>query len=84
MGSILVLRVERAAGGVITNASDALWWTLATMSTAGFGDLYPITDIGRGIGIVLMVVGIGLFGTFTGLVASWILDEEENLEPGPT
>lgn len=79
VGSIMVLRVERAAGGVIATASDALWWTLATMSTAGFGDLYPTTDIGRAIGIVLMIVGIGLFGTFTGLVASWILDEEEEL-----
>ena len=73
LGSIMILRVERVAGGTIVTASDALWWTLATMSTAGFGDLYPVTHLGRGIGVCLMVVGIGLFGTFTGLVATWIL-----------
>lgn len=72
-GSIAVLHIERAGGGNITRASDALWFALVAVSTAGFGDFYPITPEGRLIAAGLMITGIGLFGTFTAFVASWIM-----------
>lgn len=75
LGAAGAILVERPAGGNITTAEDALWWAFVTMSTAGFGDHYPITAMGRIIGVILMTVGIGVFGTVTALVASWILGE---------
>jgi voltage-gated potassium channel len=76
-GSIAVLNVERPAGGNITTGADALWWAIVTISTAGFGDLYPTTAEGRLIAVGLMVVGIGLFGTFTAFLATWFLKPGE-------
>ena len=49
-----------------------------TVSTAGFGDLYPITIEGRVIAMVMLGTGIGLFGTFTALVASWFMGPQED------
>jgi voltage-gated potassium channel len=59
-----------AADANIKNASDALWWCLVTITTIGYGDRYPVTNAGRVVGAWLMVVGVGLFGTFTAFVAN--------------
>ena len=81
VGSVAILYVERTAGGNIASAADALWWTIVTMSTAGFGDLYPVTGAGRVVAILILLVGIALFASVTGLLASWLLEEEgEGLE----
>ena len=79
-GSIAVVRVERVAGGNIANAWDGVWWAVVTVSTAGFGDLYPVTVEGRIIAMLMLVTGIGLFGTFTALVASWFVGAHEQQE----
>lgn len=75
--SIAILSVETHPDSNIRTAGDALWWSVATVATAGFGDLYPVTPGGRLLGALLLVAGVGLFGTFTGTVASWLLEEEE-------
>jgi voltage-gated potassium channel len=73
-GSLTILRVEQGAPGAnITTASDALWYTIVTISTVGYGDQYPITDAGRVIGAGIIVVGVGIFGTFTGYLANFFL-----------
>src|SRR5262249_42663551 len=70
-GSIGVLFTEReAASANIKTASDALWWCMATITTIGYGDVYPVTNPGRMVGVWLMIVGVGLFGTFTAFVAN--------------
>ncbi len=73
-GSLVVLAVEKGADGAnIESASDALWYTIVTISTVGYGDQYPVTDVGRLIGAVIIVVGVGIFGTFTGYLANVFL-----------
>lgn len=73
-GSISVLAVEENAEGAnITSASDALWYTLVTISTVGYGDQFPVTNAGRLIGTLVIVVGVGIFGTFTGYLANLFL-----------
>ena len=71
--SITILHVETVPEANIRSAEDALWWAATTMTTVGYGDKYPVTTEGRVLGFILMVCGVGLFGTFTGYVASWFL-----------
>ncbi len=64
----------------ITSFPDALWWSFVTVTTVGYGDLSPVTPAGRAIAIVLMLVGIGLFGGLTANLASAIVKSEDNVE----
>lgn len=73
-GSLAILALEQNAEGAnITTASDALWYTIVTISTVGYGDQYPVTDAGRLCGTAIIVVGVGIFGTFTGYLATVFL-----------
>ena len=73
-GSLTMLYLEEHAPGAnITTASDALWYTIVTISTVGYGDYYPVTNPGRIAGVVIIVVGVGIFGTFTGYLANLFL-----------
>ena len=76
--SATVLHFERLGEGNILTAEDALWWSVATITTVGYGDKYPITVEGRFVAGLLMVAGVGLFGLFSGFIASWILGEDPN------
>lgn len=73
-GSLQMLRLEQqAAGANITNASDALWYVIVTMATVGYGDEFPVTNPGRLLGTLIIVVGVGIFGTLTGYLANLFL-----------
>ena len=52
------------------SASDALWYVLVTISTVGYGDQFPVTNAGRVLGVVIIVLGVGIFGTLTGFLAN--------------
>ena len=74
LSALAVLDVERGAEGAnITSYGDALWWACVTVTTVGYGDFFPVTTQGRIIAVVLMLVGIGLVGSVTAAVATWIL-----------
>ena len=75
--SISILSVENRPDSNIKTAEDAIWWTMTTITTVGYGDRYPVTTEGRLIGIVLMVSGVGLFGTYTAYIASLFIGEEK-------
>lgn len=80
--SIAILQVETVPESNIKTPGDALWWAFVTVTTVGYGDKYPVTSEGRIIAAFLMTAGVGLFGTFTGFVASWFVEgnkEEESL-----
>lgn len=74
--SVAILLVETDPEANIKTAEDAIWWAFVTLTTTGYGDRYPVTTEGRLIAAVLMVAGVGLFGTFTGYVASWFVGEK--------
>jgi voltage-gated potassium channel len=77
-GSLQMLRLEQGvAGANITTASDALWYVIVTMATVGYGDEYPTTNAGRTMGTVIIVVGVGIFGTLTGYLANLFLTPAE-------
>ena len=74
VGSMLVVIAEQSAPGAnIRTGGDALWWAVVTIATVGYGDRYPVTAAGRLIGVVMIVVGVGLFGIFTGYLARMFL-----------
>ncbi|MFC7587661.1 potassium channel family protein [Nonomuraea antimicrobica] len=78
IGSIAVLDVERHnPDGNITTIGDALWWSLTTMTTVGYGDRFPITSEGRLVAAGLMLAGIALLGVVTAAIASWFVERFE-------
>lgn len=77
-GAIAILNVEDPAVGNIQKAEDALWWAFVTITTVGYGDYYPVTFEGRMVASVLMTAGVGLFGTFTGFVATWFVEDNDS------
>jgi len=78
--SIAVLNVETAPDSTIRTAEDALWWSLATVTTVGYGDVYPKTTVGHMVAGILMIAGIALFGTFTATVASFFVQQDSRQE----
>ena len=80
-GSLEMLRLEdQVPGANITNASDALWYIIVTMSTVGYGDQYPISNAGRLLGTIIIIVGVGIFGTLTGFLANVFLSPSKSLD----
>ncbi|MCK8492820.1 MULTISPECIES: potassium channel family protein [Spirosoma] len=77
-GAISILYAERVPEANIKTPSDALWWAFVTITTVGYGDRFPVTTLGRFIAAVLMIAGVGLFGTFTGYVANFFVEEEQD------
>lgn len=78
-GAIAVLDAEASAPqATITNLRDALWWSLATITTVGYGDKYPTTVEGQLIAAVLMLTGIALFSAGAGIFASWMAAEKKS------
>jgi voltage-gated potassium channel len=74
LGSFFILIAENASDQAnILNASDAIWWTYVTITTVGYGDHYPVTNMGRLIGILVMTTGVGIFATFAGYIANKLL-----------
>ena len=73
-GSLAVLSAEHGSPDAnIVNASDAIWWAYVTITTVGYGDQYPVTNMGRIVGIFVMTAGVGLFGTLSGFLANLFL-----------
>lgn len=73
-GSLGMLGIEgEVPDGNIRTASDALWYVIVTISTVGYGDRFPVTNAGRVLGALIIVVGVGIFGTLTGYLANIFL-----------
>jgi len=66
------------AGANIKSLSDAFWWAIQTVSTVGYGDVYPVTPEGRIIGIFVMFAGIGILATFITALGSKLIEFKLN------
>lgn len=54
---------------------SALWWAVATLTTTGYGDAVPVTQLGRIVAGFVMICGVGVFGLLTGILATGFVDE---------
>lgn len=68
VGAVLISLVE----GI--SLSDAIWWSFVTFTTVGYGDIVLKTQLGRGIAVILMFIGIGFIGVTTTALALYILE----------
>jgi voltage-gated potassium channel len=76
-GAFAVFVAEAGSSSSIRSYRDALWWAIVTATTVGYGDMSPVTWEGRMVAVLVMLVGIGIIGVFTGTVASVFLDSEQ-------
>jgi voltage-gated potassium channel len=74
---------ERGGEGSIKDFPTALWWAAVTITTVGYGDTFPVTPEGRGVGIFLMFVGIALFSLITANIAAFFMESDAKAE-GPS
>lgn len=72
-GATIFVAESQAPNANITTAGDAIWWGLVTITTVGYGDQYPVTPIGRVIGVFLLFAGVALFSVLTGFIANVFL-----------
>jgi voltage-gated potassium channel len=71
LGSVTVYFLERdAQPETFGNVPSALWWAVVTLTTTGYGDAVPITPLGRMVAAVVMICGLGVFGLWTGILAT--------------
>ncbi|WP_394435499.1 potassium channel family protein [Streptomyces sp. SGAir0957] len=72
--SLAVYQQEHAApGATIRTYGDSVWWTCTTLSTVGYGDMAPVTPLGRLVAVGLMACGLALLGAVTGSFSSWLV-----------
>ena len=77
-GAFMVLQAERASPDAnILTATDAIWWAYVTITTVGYGDRFPVTTVGRLVGVMVMTTGVAVFATFAGLISSKLLGPSE-------
>ena len=82
-GVSLLIGIQLLGGAVFYHLTegwrwvDAFYFCVATLTTVGYGDITPVTDLGKIFTMVYLVTGIGLFVSFVTLVARQLLDERE-------
>ncbi|MBK77013.1 MAG: hypothetical protein CL518_00310 [Actinobacteria bacterium] len=54
----------------VRNLGDGIWWALVTITTVGYGDITPLTTVGRVVASSLMFLGLGLIATITAIVSA--------------
>ncbi|MFF1512109.1 potassium channel family protein [Streptomyces sp. NPDC058326] len=86
-GALTVYHHEAdAPGATILTFGDAIWWTCATLATVGYGDVAPVTPLGRVTAVGMMACGLALLGAVTGSFSSWLVQsftrEDDKRPPG--
>ena len=86
MASLLIYYAEHdTQPEQFQNAFSGLWWAVATLTTVGYGDIYPVTVMGRIVGAMIAILGIGMVAIPTGIISSGFmahLQKQGHKKPG--
>ena len=75
LASLLIYYAEHdAQPGQFENAFSGLWWAVATLTTVGYGDIYPITPLGRFLGAIIAILGIGMVAVPTSILSAGFME----------
>jgi len=79
IGSLMILNAERGASkATIVSFWDAMWWSAETVTTVGYGDMYPVTGGGRLIAVGVMLLGISMLGVVSAGLAATLVKQSSN------
>lgn len=80
ISSSLMYFAERTAQPeAFSNIPKSLWWGVVTLTTVGYGDVYPITPLGRVLGAIISLLGVGLVALPASILASGFIEEDEHV-----
>ena len=65
---------------VFTNAFSGIWWSVSTLLTVGYGDIYPITTVGKLFGIIISFLGVGMVAIPTGIISAGFVDQYSRIK----
>ena len=80
--SLMFFIENQAQPEAFSSIPQAMWWGVATLTTVGYGDVYPITSFGKLIGSMIALIGVGLFALPAGIIASGFYEEISNRRKG--
>jgi voltage-gated potassium channel len=84
VASVLMYHAERdAQPEAFASIPAAMWWAAATLTTVGYGDVYPVTALGRLLGAVIAILGIGMFALPAGILGGAFMEEVSARRRGP-
>lgn len=79
--SLLMYNIENPVQPeVFENAFSGFWWAGSTLLTIGYGDIYPITYLGKGVGIIISFLGVGLVAVPTGILSAGFVEHSSKLK----
>ena len=79
--ALLVLKAEQSNPHAnITTYTNAVWWAFVTITTVGYGDYYPVTNVGRILALILMFSGLGIIGVLSSYLASMFISLQRRRE----
>lgn len=83
IASLLIYYAEHdAQPDKFANAFSGVWWAVATLTTVGYGDIYPVTGLGRFLGGIIALTGIGLVAVPTGIISAGFVELLEKKRGG--
>ena len=84
IASVLEFYAEGPANpGEFTSAFSGLWWVVSTITTVGYGDIIPVTALGKLLGSVIALLGIGLIAIPTGILSAGFMEDSHSVDPVP-
>ena len=79
---LIIFLSEQKTNSAINTLFDAIWYTLVTITTVGYGDITPHSVLGRTSAMILLLAGVALFGALSGKFASFLFDRQQKKDRG--